>query len=103
MGRSWIPESDFDAIDCDFIALSYRNESGRIIGYCLGFESCIGPEMNQRIWWLEDIFVEENERGKGIGRKLISKMAKKGFHVSLSLATTPSNNQRRLMSILNNE
>ena len=58
--------------------------------------------MNQRIWWLEDIFVEENERGKGIGRKLISKMAKKGFHFSLSSATAPmgapSNNQRRLMT-----
>ena len=80
-GRSWIPESDFDSIDCDFTALSYQNGSGLIIGYCLGFESCIGPEMNQKIWWLEDIFVEENERGKGIGRKLISKIAKKGFHV----------------------
>ena len=47
-----------------------------MIGYCLGFESCIGPDMNQRIWWIEDIFVEESERGKGIGRKLLSKMAK---------------------------
>ena len=34
--------------------------------------------MNQRICWLEDIFVEESERGKGIGRKLISQMAKEG-------------------------
>ena len=79
--RSWIPESDFDSIDCDFIALSYRNASEKIIGYCLGFESCVGPEMNQRIWWIKDIFVEENKRGKGIGRKLLSKMAKKGSHV----------------------
>ena len=80
-GSSWIPESDFDSIDCDFIALSYRNASEKIIGYCLGFESCVGPEMNQRIWWIKDIFVEENKRGKGIGRKLLSKMAKKGSHV----------------------
>ena len=35
-------------------------------------------EMNQKIWWLEDIYVVENERGKGIGRRLISQMAKKG-------------------------
>jgi len=72
---------DFDSIDCDFISLSYRNDSGKIIGYCLGFESFVGPEMTQRIWWLEDLFVEEYERGKGIGRKLLSKMAKKGFLV----------------------
>ena len=80
----WIPDSDFDSIDCEYIALSYRNDSGEIIGYCLGFESCIGREMKQRIWWLEDIFVEEKERGKGIGRKMISKMAKKGFRVLLT-------------------
>ena len=78
-GRSWIPESDFDSVDCDFTALSYRDASGNIIGYCLGFESYIGPDMNQRIWWLEDIFVDESERGKGIGQKLLSKMAKKGL------------------------
>ena len=78
-GTSWIPESDFESIDCDYIALSYCNESGKIIGYNLGFESCTGPEMIQRICWLEDIFVDEKERGKGIGRKMISKMAKKRF------------------------
>ena len=52
------------------VYLRIAETEGKIIGYCLGFDHYTFYA-NGRVSWLEEIMVEESERNKGTGTKLM--------------------------------
>jgi GNAT superfamily N-acetyltransferase len=48
---------------------------GRLVGYAIYFPT-MSSFRTRSMMWLEDLFVEEGERGKGTGRTLIAALAR---------------------------
>lgn len=73
---SFVPErSAFSAaahalVGRDDVWLSGAECSGRLIGYCLGFEH-VTFYANGRVSWIEEITVLESDRRRGVGRALM--------------------------------
>ena len=63
---------DFGSIKAEFIGVCYR-DSGVMLGYGLGYKTL---HCNAPILWIEDLFVEKEHRGKGIGKQILAKVSK---------------------------
>ncbi len=48
---------------------------GRLVGYAIFFPT-LSSFRTRRMMWLEDLFVEETERGRGTGRALVAELAR---------------------------
>ncbi len=51
--------------------LSVADDGGAVVGYCLGFDH-LTFYANGRVGWVEEIAVQSDRRGQGIGRALMS-------------------------------
>lgn len=56
-------------------ALVCENEQGKIIGYAIYFYN-YSTWLAKKGLYLEDLYVSENERGKGVGKQLLLYLAK---------------------------
>ncbi|MCW5517467.1 GNAT family N-acetyltransferase [Muriicola sp. Z0-33] len=67
--------------DKNQITLAYCEEKDAIVGIA---SMCIYKVISGRKGWIEDVVVDSQSRGKGIGRKLINKLLEVGKEQHLS-------------------
>lgn len=63
------------------ITLAYCEDKNEIVGIAL---MCTYKVISGNKGWIEDVVVDSNSRGKGIGRKLMNKLLEEGKKMNLS-------------------
>ena len=63
------------------ITLVYCEENGIVLGIA---SMCHYKVISGNKGWIEDVVVDSNQRGKGIGKKLVKKLIEIGSHMNLS-------------------
>lgn len=68
--RSAFTQSVHALLGRDDVWLAGAEESGLLVGYCLGFEH-LTFYANGRVAWIEEVMVAESYRRRGVGRALM--------------------------------